>query len=380
MVDRAQLMRSTLSPGRREKVRAAVEEFDEFCQALDLRRSTDAILLHLTALQAAGLSGRSLQNRLELLSTAAALEGLKRWSGYPDVERLLAGLQAESPLGGSQRSAPLYVELVHAMVDATVALTYRQHRDIAVVSVAFETGIPAVTLRSLRWRNVRFTPTSVVLEVPDHGKRGRRRDPHVALTYSSGEVGGAWELRRLRQATGLRTDLVFGSVWDKEDQRGVDAALSGMRQLRRGSPRPRDRNDTRAIRRLMVELGQPGPQQLRDRALLLLAFHAALRGKEALTLRRSEVMRVNEGLILDIPGRADAVRVRAAGGAYCPAAAWVAWAESLDGPTAPAATAWAFLQVSWKPDLAHVALADGSQLPGTSAQCPGRSLRELHFH
>jgi hypothetical protein len=87
---------------------------------------------------------------------------------------------------------------------------------------------------------------------------------------------------------------------------------------------------------------------VRDSALLLVSWTAALGTDDARRLRQGDIRRVDRGLLLRVPGRAEAwTAVPAArDAAPCPAAAWDQWHDLLDRLELTGDHLPAFMQVS----------------------------------
>ena len=111
---------------------------------------------------------------------------------------------------------------------------------------------------------------------------------------------------------------------------------------------------------MVSQLIRPGPQQIRDRAVILTSYGAALRGREALALKQGDVEDLPNGLLLRIAGRPRAAWLPPAEDpAYCVREAWRDWLALLP-PRQQLADQPAFLQVSgsavWNAPLSPIGL------------------------
>ncbi|HMM95583.1 hypothetical protein [Phycicoccus sp.] len=286
-------------------------------------------------------TGRTARTTLQLLDLAAITRGTTPWSRSPDVGRFLQGLHVQAPLGGSPRADPLYPELVRALVDATMRPTHDQLRNRAAVLLAHTTGLPNTVLAELRWRDLSFSRSGVEIHVRDHWYTHLRnlmlhlhQDPDTRICPLNA-------LRVLRRADAAGDDLVLGSETGKCHVSRLGLAT---RQLPY-QPHPTAKSKARAVS-VVFQLTQPGPQQIRDRAIILTSYGAALRGREALALRQCDVEDLPNGLLLRVAGRRRAVGLPTAENPlYCPREAWRDWLGRLD-PRQCHADQRAFLQVS----------------------------------
>lgn len=342
---RSDLVWGTLSPARAAAAQYAVSELTLFRQQFDLPLTPHTVMLHLTALLDSGqMTGRGLRSRLHVLDLAARIEGLPPWSAHPDIRRVLHGLHRERPITGSPRANPLYWELVQAVVDATMTPTHEQVRDTAILLTAHETRLPVQALAALRWADLKFTPHGVDITVPDFPRRGPRPIARVVIALRGDPTCAAAALRRLRRQTGSIQGPVFGSRWGACD-RGTVSAVT--RLLRPGTDPPRAPGPPDpAIHRLLNQVSAPSPAQLRDRALILIGYGAALRGRETIALRQSQITSGERGLVLYPAGRSSPVAIPALGNEYCARSAWGTWSSELDRVGLHIPDAAAFMQIS----------------------------------
>ena len=80
----------------------------------------------------------------------------------------------------------------------------------------------------------------------------------------------------------------------------------------------------------MARIRAPGPQQTRDRALITIAFAAALRPFEAMALTPDQVTATSEGLLVDLPNRRYPTFLPRTGDLSCPLEAWQGWVVDLN--------------------------------------------------
>ena len=80
---------------------------------------------------------------------------------------------------------------------------------------------------------------------------------------------------------------------------------------------------------ILCDVMQPTLKQLRDRALILVGFAAALRTFEATGAKTGWFHEDERGLLIDTPLRREVTAVEALGGPYCPVEAWRQWIVEL---------------------------------------------------
>lgn len=307
MVDRDALLAEATSPDRIRRARAEAAAFAGFRDRFGLDDSPDSVALYLTALAQSDLSGQAIRRHLHRLDLDRRLRGLAPWHSQPDVRALLRGLHASKPLGeGRGHYDPLYLHLVHAMIDACRTPSDDQRRALAATVLVERTNLPYTALAQLRWRDVRIgkrraTITSAIKTgrgvaiTAVHHLDARPRDPRCPVAA----------LRALRAVGG--GEFVFGV-----DEKPID-----IKRLKR-------------LRRVPDPLA-PSPAQARDRALILLGYGAGLRTQEAKSLCVGNIGRLDRGLVLAIPGRSRLTYVPSCPlDEYDPSTAWEAWVRLLD--------------------------------------------------
>ena len=135
-------------------------------------------------------------------------------------------------------------------------------------------------------------------------------------------------------------------VWTQAMVRDV---MKGLRRTLGEKPTQKLAIDNRALRRLLEEVG-PGPLGVRDRAMLLLGWAAALRRSELVGLRVGDLVQRERGVYVTIrrsktdqTGKGEAVPVFYGRSSHlCPVKAVEAWVEVLAvlGSGGPEAWLW----------------------------------------
>ncbi|QBR93763.1 hypothetical protein [Nocardioides euryhalodurans] len=304
---REERLAGSVTPARVERARQESAAFVTFRARLSLDESPEAVTLYLAALADQDLSGRQMRERLRLLDLDRRLLGLRPWLQDPDVRLFLRGLLANKPVGERHSHYdPLYLELMHASVDACRVLNPDQQRALAAHLTVEATNIPATALARLRWADIHLTRQGIDIRVTS--KIGRGADTTTTYTV---------------EAT-------------PSDPRCLVAAVRALRALGGGQyvfgveGRPIDIQWLRS-RLTVADPLAPTPAQVRDQALLLIGYLAGLRTSEAMTLRQRDVEFHGRGLVLAIAGRIRLTYLPSAPDpAYDAANAWTAWLELLD--------------------------------------------------
>ncbi len=242
------------------------------------------------------------------------------------------------------------------MVDAIARPRRQQLRDAAVLLLANATGLPTQVLGALRWDHVQFRRASLEVTVPPMPSRGPRPYSPLTVPAASGGCCPREALLRWRREAGPAQQPLFSlnhRSCDVSEIRPV-VSLLGTAPSRPGSARLRLAGE--GLEGLVAQILAPQPRAVRDRALLLLAFTAALGTDEARRLLQADVVATDRGLQLRLPGRAEPWTAVPASrhGAPCPADAWHGWqhvlqARGLWSPDRPAFTQLAGLVVKSQP-------------------------------
>ena len=292
---------------RAERVRSEAVAYEGFCSRFDLVDSAEVVMLYLTTRLSEGAASRHMRMRLQLLDTNRRMQGLDPGHQDPDVRTFLRGVFSSSPVGEKRSHYdPLYLELVHAMVDACRVPIDDQRRVLVARMLRDRMGLTNADMARLRWSDVRIGNGRLTIEITRKVGRGKAASSTGAL---AAEVGRATcpvaAVRALRSVDG--GEFVLGE---------------------RGKP-----IDVNRLARMLNAEGysSPLPAQVRDPALLLLGYAAGLRTKEALRLRQSDVSTHDKGLVLSIQGRRRLTYLPSSPlRDYDPLQAWTDWIERLE--------------------------------------------------
>ncbi|QSR33387.1 hypothetical protein CFI00_0135 [Nocardioides sp. S5] len=306
-VDRDEVLKVAVASGRAERAAAEASAYAAFRSRFDLGDIAEALTLYLTTLLDEGLPTRAIWERLHLLDLDRRLRGLAPWHRQPDVQTFLRGLFSDRPVGDRHSHYdPLYLELVHAMVDACRVSTPDQRRALAASIVQGRLGLSAAAMARLRWRDVQIGTHQVQIRLATKVGRGAAVAQTHSLDASFGDTRcPVAAIRSLRSLGG--GEFVFGA-----NGRSIDVNRLG---------------------RLLKSGGQDAsaPAQRRDPALLLIGYAAGLRTGEALHLRQRDVDTQDRGLVVSVPGRRRLTYLpSAAAPAYDPATAWSTWLQQLE--------------------------------------------------
>lgn len=317
---------------QRRRLQAAREtaQFATFCSAFDLDEEVEAVSLYLAS-HADAETGQATRRRLQYLDLDRRLSGRPAWSANPDVRALLRGLHRARPIGPQTPGHvdPLYVELVHALVDATFVPSVHQRRAAAAIILCASTGLPAAVLARLTWDQVHLRRRQVVVTVSQ--RVGRGAPTQRSWTLEALPDDPACPVAALLPLGGGRYVLVDQpAVWTEAKlRRSLDSYV-------------RNRRSQGALSLALLEVGLGAPARARDRALLTLGYGAALRTHEASALRRRDVIVREDGLLLRVTGRRSEVLVPSVTDPrYDPVRTWLEWVARLDEqaltkPEAPA--------------------------------------------
>ena len=173
MMVRDQRLEGVVAPRRAEHARLEASSFVAFCSRLDLDETAESVTLYLTSLLDQGLPVRRIRERLQLLDLDRRLRGLVAWHQDPDVRTFLRGLFANRPVGANRgHYDPLYLELVHAMVDACRAPSDDQRRALAARILRERLELTTATMARLRWSDVRLGKHRTEVDVTTKVGRG----------------------------------------------------------------------------------------------------------------------------------------------------------------------------------------------------------------
>lgn len=327
-VDRTEALRLAASPDRVSAAGREYGAYTRFCADAGVVPSPEAVPLYLTWLLEEGrVHGRGLRYRLQLLDVHARLSGGPVPSQNADLRLYLRGLHRRAALASPETGiTPLHKEAVHSLVQALFRPQLSQLRDAALLVLAAGTRLPAQVLRDLRWDQVRFNRDSVVVTVPDPPARSGRTETSFILPATGRSTCPRASLLAWRRAAGPSNGPVFGMSGRPADVGRMRPVLALL-----GPARTIGRLREPSLARAVAETLAPGPQAVRDRALVLIAFHAALGTDEAAALRQGDVRCEPRGIFVRLAGRREPVTPvpRAAGSRFCPAEAWEDWQELL---------------------------------------------------
>ena len=341
---RGGLAESVLHPDTVAAVSKEQVEFARFCDRVRLPVGTDALTLYLTWLVDEGATGRAIRQRLVRLDLAARLDGRQPWTHIATVRRFLRGLHREAPIGSTnQVSDPLYLELVQVLVEAVMAPTQAQLRDRAVLLLAVEGGIYGRALSQITWRNIRWVKGGVEITLPGEPKlHCPRLGSVVYIRERRGAACPVAALRRLREVTGVGGGLA------PADGGGILPSIPRVYEpLHHLEASGGDM--AAALQKVSV-----CPKQIRDRAVLVMSYGAALRSREAIRLRQGDVSIRPEGLLIRVAGRDNPVGLPVDPGMPGDSVhAWEAWTNTLEEQGRRSDDAPAFARIDGSNVLPH---------------------------
>lgn len=319
----------------RNRLRAAQREeaaYRAFCAEHDLADLHEALPLYLTTLLDAGqVHGRGIRYRLRLLDIAARLEGRPPPSQHPDLRPYLRGLHREAALASPEKGVdPLHSEWVHALGEAILRPTPAQRRDVALLLVAHHTGLSATALRNMSGHDVRLRRGHAQITIGRH--QGRTSSELDVVRLLPSKTSAPCPVTALRTWIESRGPSMVGPLFSMTSQApDLGRTLRPvLRLLRRPGGDPLPMSGQR-LRKHFEHLLEPHPRELRDHTILVLAFMAALRTKEAVSLRQRDVQVTKQGLLLRVSGRREvAVALpRTSQPRHCPVRLWTAWQRCL---------------------------------------------------
>ncbi|MCU1622917.1 MAG: hypothetical protein JWL79_1762 [Frankiales bacterium] len=343
----AELLRRS-APTRRtiDVAQAEQQRMERFADSLQVNPDTDAVLLYLTHLAVdKHVTGARLREALRHLDLARALQGEEPFSSHPHVKTFVHGMHQALPLGRSEPRTPIYLEDLHAMLDAVDADQLQQRRDVALLHVANATRLPMTALAALTWNDVRLRGVGLRLTIrrrPSHSGRPFGGEGPIYLeTVDWPHTVAA--MRALRLAVGPSEDNVFTRGQGPPHHGALEGVVRVCLPVQQGCWHTSDPLPEDVLQSDADSLTLPRPRQLRDKALLMLGFAACLDTHEAVQLRYSDVVAVDRGLVITIRSRRLPVAVPRGGGRHEPVNIWQQWAAHLtrinyppDAPAFPA--------------------------------------------
>ena len=307
------------------------DQFLTFCAQYKLTATADAVALYLVhLLETRSRSVAALRYRVRLLDLSAVLAGEPPPSRDRSLRLFLRGLHRTLADGTENSRTPLYLEDIDALLYAVDRDRTHQLRDIAFVLLADTLPVPVDVIRQLQWHQLRLRKNQLVLDLPQQqcarGPRGQVSVPEGGGPTCPVRAMGAWS-RHVGPANGY----VFATRGHRTPgmKRAAEllAPLPSRGPQWRGPPAPAGDD---ILRPYLELLDQPRPRELRDRAIITLAFAACLTSDEARRLRVSHISQVPQGLLVHVPGRSGPVGVpRAAVARRCAVSAWQAWLAKL---------------------------------------------------
>jgi hypothetical protein len=306
--------------------------FLAFCGQYRLPPTADAVALYLVHLHdVRPRTIAALRYRLRLLDLAAALAGEQPPSRDASLRLFLRGLHRTLTSDTERNRTPLYLEDVDALLHAIDRDRTHQLRDTAFVLLADACALPMDVLRQLQWHQVRFRRNELTLTLPQQkwarGPRGR-----VVVAARPGPTCPIEAMRAWSRHVGPANGYVFATR--RRRPPGMKRAAELLAPLVRsvdtaGHRSPSTPEDV--LLPYLAELGAPRPRELRDRAVITLAFAACLTTEEARNLRLGHVRTAPQGLLVHPPGRAQPAGVpRGRVPSRCPVRHWAAWRNALE--------------------------------------------------
>jgi hypothetical protein len=310
----------TVGDDRLRKARTAEALFDAFCHALGIPPTEpDSCVLYLAHLmEAEGLSGAQLDRRLTFIDVARRVDGREPLRANRHIRVFVRGLLRTARLHiPRELSDPIYREHLAALVEQTMRPTPKQTRLCAAVMLLHHTSWPAVMVARLRWRDLDLRrPDRTVIHWPTRGSYAPRSDIRVDHPPSRDP------LRLALDSVAALNDGPFVTFPPAEYHPSAAPFLV-----------------TKAVRALQATGGEPGeatklvstsPEQIRNRAALIIGFGAALTLKEGLALTQRDIAVTSTGLLVTIPGRRRPVGIhRDPGTLVDPVGAWENWLDEM---------------------------------------------------
>lgn len=327
---RGRALSAAAAPERIEAARAEAARFSGFREQLGLKDDVEAVSLYITHLGDQS-NGAAVRRRLQSLDLERRLRGVEPWLADRDVRALLRGLHHNLGRGaeGQGHYDPLYIELVHAMLDATYVPTLWQRRAVAAMILYERTELSVAALARLTWGQVHLTKRQVTISVVQ--RLGRGQPSHRDWRLPSMPTGEACPVVALSHLPASRFVVVDkDGAWDRDR---LHADLAPLLTREAGPNR---------LRLALADALRLSPLQYRDRALLTMGYAAGLRTGEAGRLLQGDIEIREGGLVAKIAGRRRVTPIpRAHDDRRDPVTAWQAWlacmaSQDKTGPQRPA--------------------------------------------
>ncbi|MDO7868170.1 hypothetical protein [Nocardioides jiangxiensis] len=296
-----------VSPERADRAHVEAAAYTAFQSRFNLDDSAEAVVLYLAGLHTGDLPSRTIRDRLTYIDLDRRLRGLRPWNQDPDVKVFLKGLFSERPVGdGKTHYAPLYLELTHALVDAARTPSDDQRRGEAALMLRTRLKMTNIAICRLKWSDVWLGKDRV--EITETRRMGVGEARRITHRLNSERGSATCPVAMIR---------VLRSVGGGEYVLGIDGRQYVANRLARLLAQP--------------DPSAPYPAQIRDPALMLMAYGAGMRTAEASTLRQRDVERHDKGLVISIDGRKRLTFLPSAPDpAYDPALAWEDWLDVLE--------------------------------------------------
>src|SRR3954462_9854422 len=277
---------ASLSADRRQAALAEEVRLRDFCVGHAIPISHESVVMYLAALMREGTHhGPALRRRLSLLDVAAMINGGPPWTSEPDLRQFVRGMYRRASLReDARRAAPLYAELVYALVEAILQPSYRQARDSTLLLLAHHARLQSGQAWKLQWKDIRFHKDLVVLACTD--RAGMKRI-EVRLRATGGLTCPLSALTRLRRLQERAVGPVFGS-YDRNNMSRTLCALGYPAEVTHPGHGP---IPEATLFSALAKVMAPTPRKIRDKALVLLAYGAYLSTQETVRLRADEVRR-----------------------------------------------------------------------------------------
>lgn len=307
-------------------------------------------------------TSRALRRRLANLDLAAKLIGERPWTESDVLQHFLRGVHREIRVGPTnQRADPLYREHLYVLVLAVMAPTLAQQRDQTALVLWHATRLPASRLATLQWSDVTLNRASATLRFQQGGQQSAAAE--VTIQGSGGIGCPVLALRRLRAHNPTAPGPVFSKTGKSWDVARIHRTVYILRAT--------GEDLAQALSKIATT-----PHQLRDRALLVLGYGAALRTNEAIALRQRDVRALEHGLLVHPQGRARPVALPTTRGAVDdPAQVWATWQDEARsqgiGPDGPAFPIVSGSRI-WTRAMKHAALNEAVQTAAERAALDGR--------